>query len=96
MKYRIAIWAAAGFLAAGFWALYLFAKAPMLVNVSEPATWILIRLTCPVVFASTYFHFALGLYWCLLANALTYGLMGLMVETLRYSFVNRHHSRMFV
>ena len=93
MKYRIAIWAATGFLVAGSWAVYLFAKAPMLVNVAEPATWMLIRLTCPVVFASVYFRFALSLYWCLLANALTYGLIGLIFETLRFNCISRYHSR---
>lgn len=94
MKYRIAIWATAGFLVAGFWALYLFARSPILVNIAEPTIWFLIRLTCPVVFASIHFHFALGLYWCLLANALTYGLIGFMVETLRYYYRSRHHLRM--
>jgi hypothetical protein len=45
--------------------------------------WILARLTCPVVFASFYFHFPLGVYWTLLANAATYALVGLIMETLR-------------
>ena len=43
----------------------------------------LVELTCPVVFASIHFHFPLGLYWSLVANAATYGLIGLIVETLR-------------
>ena len=43
----------------------------------------LVEFTCPVVFASVRFHFALGLYWSLFANAATYALIGLMVETLR-------------
>ena len=43
----------------------------------------LVELTCPVVFASVHFHFPLGLYWSLLANAATYGLIGLIVEAFR-------------
>jgi len=40
-------------------------------------------MTCPVVFASFHFHFGIKLYWVLLANAATYGLFGLAVESLR-------------
>ena len=39
-----------------------------------------------------HFHFALGLYWSLLANAATYGLIGLIVESLRSNFVRQAHS----
>ncbi len=82
MKYRIAMWAGAGFLLAGFWALYFFPTAIPIIS-AEPIVWILARLTCPVVFASLYFHFPLGVYWALLANAATYAFVGLIVETLR-------------
>jgi len=44
----------------------------------------LVELTCPVVFASIHLHFALGLYWSIVANAATYGLIGLIVESLRH------------
>jgi hypothetical protein len=76
------MWVAAGFLVAGFWALYLFPTAPIPIASAE-AMWPLARLTCPVVFASFYFHFPLGVFWAILANAATYGLAGLTVETLR-------------
>jgi hypothetical protein len=79
MKYRLAMWAGAGFLVAGFWALY-FLPAP--VPMTSPM-WTLAHLTCPVAFASFYFHFPLGVYWSLLANTATYALVGLIVETLR-------------
>jgi len=46
MKYRIAMWASAGFLVAGCWALYVFATAP---NQITGIVWTLVRLTCPVV-----------------------------------------------
>jgi hypothetical protein len=82
VKYRIAMWASAGFLSAGFWALYLVPTAPIPITSAEPM-WSLVRLTCPVVFASFYFHFPLGVYGALLANAATYALVGLIMETLR-------------
>jgi hypothetical protein len=82
IKYRIVMWAGAGFLAAGFWALYLFPTAPIPIASAE-AMWTLARFTCPVVFASFYFHFALGVCSAMLANAATYALAGLAVETLR-------------
>ena len=82
MKYRIAMWAGAGFLVAGFWALYFFPTAPILITSAEPM-WTLARLTCPVVFASFCFHFPIGVYSAILANAATYALVGLIVESLR-------------
>ena len=82
MKYRIAMWASAGFIIASCWALYAFATTPPAMISAEPILT-LVQLTCPVVFASIHFHFALGLYWSLLANAATYGVVGLMVEALR-------------
>lgn len=82
MKYRIAMWASAGFLVAGCWALYAFAR-PIPITAADPIEWTLARLTCPVVLASFYFHFGIYFYWVLLANAATYALVGLIVETLR-------------
>ena len=83
MKYRIALWASAGFLVACCWALYAFATTPPAMTSADPIVT-LVEFTCPVVFASIHFHFALGLYWSLLANAATYGLIGLIVESLRH------------
>ena len=83
MKYRIAMWASAGFLVACCWALYAFATTPPAMTSADPILS-LVQLTCPVAFASMHFNFALGLYWSLLANAATYGLIGLMVEGLRH------------
>jgi hypothetical protein len=78
MKYRISSWASAGFLVAAFWALY-FAEAGK-HNPTEPFVYILVRLTCPIALLSSY---PLGLYTVLLANAATYALIGLIVETAR-------------
>jgi hypothetical protein len=80
MKYRIAMWATAGFLVAGCWAVYAFATFPF-TNERMRAVWTLVSLTCPVAIAGR--HFPINLYWCLVANAATYALIGLMVEALR-------------
>ena len=82
MKYRIAMCASAGFIIASCWALYASATNPPALTSADPMLTF-VQLTCPVVFASIHFHFALGLYWSLLANAATYGVIGLIVEILR-------------
>ena len=81
MKNRIAMWAGVGFLVAACWALYAFATAP-LTNERMRDVWILACVTCPIILAS---HFPLSLYWVLAANAATYALVGLIVETLRHN-----------
>ena len=87
MKYRIAIWAAAGFLIAGCWGLY-FAVANK-NNPIDPIVNTLARTSCPVAIAGSYFHIPLSLYWVLVGNAVTYALAGLIVETLRQRL---HHA----
>ena len=82
MKREIVIWTMAGFLVAGLWAIYAAATFPNPLT-AQPLVWTLINLTCPVAFASWHFHFGIKLYWVLLANAATYGLFGLAVESLR-------------
>ncbi len=81
MKYRIAMWASAGFLVAGAWAFYAFATFPF-TNERMREVWTLISVTCPIAIAGM--HFPISLYWTLVANAATYALVGLMVETLRH------------
>ena len=80
MKWRMAIWATAGLLVAGFWALFAFVTFP---STSERMrdVWALISLTCPVAIAGK--HYPISLYEALTANAVTYTLVGLIVETLR-------------
>jgi hypothetical protein len=82
MKYRIGMWASAGFLVAGGWALYAFATTPPAMTSADPILT-LVEFTCPVVFASLHFHFSVSLYWSFLANASTYVLIGLILETMR-------------
>jgi hypothetical protein len=89
MKYRIAMWASAGLLVAGCWHLYVLATFPMQIT-SEPIVWTLVRLTCPIAFAGFHFHFPVSIYWFFLANAATYALVGLIVETLRQQL---HHAK---
>ena len=79
MKYRIAIWAAAGFLVASGWAVYLLVRSKDYLI--EPIVSALIRLTCPVAIVGSHYH--VSLYAALVANVATYALVGLVVETLR-------------
>ena len=87
MRNRIAMWASAGFLVAGFWALFAFATFP---STSERMrdVWALVSLTCPVAIAGR--HYAISLYEALAANAVTYALVGLIVETVRHQL---HHAK---
>ena len=82
MKYRIAVWAAAGFLVANGWAVYFFARNKDLPI--EPIVSALIRLSCPIAMVGS--HYPVSLYSALAANVATYALAGLAVETLRRQF----------
>ncbi len=91
MRFRVAIWAGTGFLIAACWAVYAFATPGYMIP-SEPIVWTLVRLSCPIVFASVHFHFGVSLYWCLVANAATYALVGLLLETIRQQLHPAHSS----
>lgn len=86
MKKRIAVWAGAGFLIAGFWALFAIATFPSFERMRE--AWTLICLTCPIAIAGM--HYPISVYETLLANALTYALVGLIVEGLRRQLQRVH------
>ena len=79
MKNRVAIWAAAGFLVASGWAIY-FLIATKNVTLA-PTVFNLVRMTCPVAIVGS--HYPVSVYLALAANAATYALVGLVVETLR-------------
>jgi hypothetical protein len=79
MRYRIAIWAAAGFLVAACWGLY-FAMASK-DNPISPLVTMLARITCPIAIAGA--HYPISVYWVLIVNVATYALAGVIVETLR-------------
>jgi hypothetical protein len=87
MKYRIAIWAIVGFVLAGFWAVFAAATFP---STSEHMrdVWPLVCLTCPIAIAGM--HHAISLYEALVANAIAYGVVGLIVETTRKQLHHAH------
>jgi hypothetical protein len=87
VKYRIGLWASAGFLVAGFWALFALATYPS-TNERLRDFWALVSLTCAVAVAGR--HYPISLYETLAANAVTYALVGLIVETLRQQL---HHAK---
>ena len=78
MKYRIAMWAAAGFLVASGWAVYFLVASKE--HAIEPMVSTLVRLTCPVAIVGS--HYPVSLFSALIANVATYALVGLVVETL--------------
>ena len=73
MKYRIAIWAAAGFLVASGWAVYFLVASKN--HPIEPIVSTLVRLTCPIAIVGS--HYPVSLYSTLVANVATYALIGL-------------------
>jgi hypothetical protein len=80
---RIAIWAGVGFLVAVGWWLYSSSALPSPVSPAEPIVWSLALFTQPIVLAGFHFHFGIGVYWVIFTNAVAYGLIGLIAETLR-------------
>ena len=64
MKYRIAIWASAGFLVAACWALYFAMRSKD--NPIEPIVNTLGSLTRPVVLIGSHFHFGMSFYLVIL------------------------------
>jgi len=80
MKYRLAMWAGAGFLVAGCWALYALVASPH-TNEWMRNLWAVAGVTCPAILVGT--HLPLSLYSVLAANAATYAVVGLIVEALR-------------
>jgi hypothetical protein len=79
VKYRIALWAAAGFLVASGWAVYFLVASKD--HPIEPIVSTLVRLTCPVAIVGSLYP--VSLYSALAANVVTYALFGLVVGTLR-------------
>lgn len=79
MKFRIAIWATAGFLVAVGWTVYAFASTPPALTFNDPIMT-LVRISCPIALISS---FPIRMEWTFLANAATYAFVGLIVENLR-------------
>ncbi|HXX17366.1 MAG TPA: hypothetical protein VEJ47_20860 [Candidatus Eremiobacteraceae bacterium] len=79
MSYRIAMWATAGFLVASGWAAYFLVASKD--HPVEPMVSAFVRLTCPVAIVGS--HYSISLYGAVVANVVTYALVGLVVENLR-------------
>jgi hypothetical protein len=88
MKYRIALWAAAGYLVASGWEAYFLVATKD--HPLEPIVSIFVRLTCPVAIVGL--HYSVSLYSALAANVATYALVGLVVETIRRRQFNHSHN----
>ena len=80
MRYRIAMWAIAGFLLAGFWALFAIATFPSTPERMRDM-WTVVCITCPIAIVGM--HSPISLYVALVANAVIYGFIGLAVGALR-------------
>jgi hypothetical protein len=79
MKYRIAIWAAEGFLVASGWAVYFLVASKD--HPIAPIVSTLARITCPVAIIGS--HYPISLFSVLASNVATYALVGLVVEIVR-------------
>ena len=83
MKTRVAIWASAGFLAAGAWAIYAILTAPesFLASLREPVVRAILNISCPIYYLGR--HHPIGLWRFLLINAATYAVVGWILELFR-------------
>ena len=84
--FRIAIWASAGLFVSLGWGLY-FASANKHLPI-EPIVYALALLTQPTAAVALHLKLIhqLRLTWVVVINAATYGLLGLIVETVRQHY----------
>ena len=84
MRRRILIWASAGFLVASSWIIYTFVAPPDFLGASmrNPLVEALAFTSCPITIAGRYFP--LRFWWMPPANAASYAVIGLIVETVRW------------
>jgi hypothetical protein len=80
MKQRIAMWAVVGFLVSGCWVIIALINP---IALAEPAARNLAVFIQPIALVSFRFHVPMHFLEVMIANAATYGLVGLMIETLR-------------
>jgi hypothetical protein len=80
MKSRTAIWAAVGALVVVAWRVYISATLSNPLDTGGVGR-ALVFLTCPIALASQ--HHPQGFYFVLIANAATYALAAVVVETTR-------------
>jgi hypothetical protein len=79
MKIRMAIWATLGALVVVVWRIYISATLSNPLGTGGVGR-ALVYLTCPIAIASQQPQ---GFYFVLIANAATYALIGVVVETTR-------------
>jgi hypothetical protein len=82
MKLRLAIWSVLGALVVIVWRVYIS------VTLSNPlgaggVGRALVYLTCPISIASQHPQ---GFYFVLVVNAITYAMVGVVVETMRWEY----------
>ncbi len=87
MKQRIAMWAVVGFLVSGCWVIVALMNP---IALGKPALRTLAVFIQPIALVSFRFHVPMHFLEVMIANGATYGLIGLMVETLRRQL---HHAR---
>lgn len=80
--HRIAVWAIAGLLVAGLWAVAFPTSTGRMRDVG-----LLVSVTCPIAIAGR--HYPISVYEALAANFFTYALVGLIVESLRQKLFKR-------
>jgi hypothetical protein len=80
MKGRVAIWAALGALVVVVWGLYISTTLSNPLG-RDGLGRALVYLTCPIAMAGR--QHPQAFYFVLIANAATYALAGLVVETMR-------------
>jgi hypothetical protein len=80
MKQRIAMWSVVGFLVSGCWVIIALMNP---IALAKPAARTLAVFIQPIALVSFRFHVPMHFLEVMIANAATYGLIGLMMETLR-------------
>jgi len=86
MKSRIAIWATLGALVVVGWRVYIAATLSNPLG-GDSIGRALVHLTCPISIGSP--PHPQGFYFVLIANAATYALAGVVVETMRRYYHGR-------
>ena len=89
MRKRVLTWVSVGFLVASAWIFYTFVVPPDFLGASmrNPFVEALAFTSCPITIAGRYFP--LQFWWIPPANAASYGVVGLTIETLRWK-LNQH------
>ena len=82
------MWAGAGLAVMSFWTVYFVVTTQIPMAPRESIAWALARLTCPIMPASFYFNFPVDIFPAFLANAISYAMVGLIVEFLHRKLVN--------